>query len=555
MGRRGQQTLTIANPGGVSLYISDIRVEGPAAGDFSVSPTSARVPPRGRVNFAVVFAPSSSGAKSASLKIEHNAVGGTASVALSGGAVSPLTIFTVAGTGTAGYDAIQAATQAKLNNPAGVAVDKAGNLYLADAQNHVVRKVDLQGTISIVAGTAGKAGFAGDGKKATLAQLNNPWAVAVDKAGNLYIADGKNNRVRKVDATTQNISTIAGTGTPGYSGDGALAARAGLNSPTGVAVDRDGNVYIADFGNHRVRKVDVATNNISTVAGEGAAGQAGTPEFQPLNPWGVWVDGAGNNLYIADWGQHRVLKVSPTGTRIVAGTGTPGFSRDVTQANLAPLNFPYGVALDKAGNVYIADGFNHCIRKVDKQGKISTFAGQGGTSGGVGDNSLAARARLNSPTGVAVDQDGNVYIADHNNHSIRKVVVAPSTGAVAAKPAAEAEAVLPRFTSLGLNYPNPFNPTTQIPYTLAASGEVTLKIYNVLGQQIRVLAQGYQPAGGGTRWAGTGGTSRGRRWRAGCTCTSCGPARWCRADACCCSSSRAAGPLYRLPGTAYIRQR
>ncbi len=332
------------------------------------------------------------------------------------------TITTIAGTSTAGYSGDGGlATSAQLNYSQGVAVDNSGNIFIADQSNHRVRKVDTSGNISTVAGT-GTPGYSGDGGLATSAQLWQPSGVAVDSSGNIYIADYTNNRVRKVDASG-NISTVAGTGTPGYSGDGGLATSAQLWQPSGVAVDSSGNIYIADYTNNRVRKVD-ASGNISTVAGTGVAGYSGdgglATSAQLKNPNGLAVDSSGN-IFISDQTNNRVRKVDASGNiSTVAGTGTQGYSGDGGLATSAQLNYPSGVAVDSSGNIFIPDYGNHRVRKVDASGNISTVAGTG-ASGYAGDGGLATSAQLNHPIGVAVDSSGIIYISDYTNSRIRKL--------------------------------------------------------------------------------------------------------------------------------------
>jgi uncharacterized protein (TIGR03437 family) len=373
-------------------------------------------------------------------------------------------ITTVAGNGTTGFSGDNGpALSAQLSGPTGVAVDSAGNLYIADTNNFRIRKVS-NGVTSTVAGN-GTYGFSGDNGPATSAQLQNPWgvavdsagslyiadygcirkvsngvittvagggpslgdngpatsaqlfvpiAVAVDSAGNLYIADGPDNRIRKV--TSGVITTVAGNGMGGFSGDTGPATGAQLSGPTGVAVDSAGNLYIADSGNNRIRKV---TNRvINTVAGGGASpGDTGPPTSVRLNsPAGVAADSAGN-VYIAD--SSRIRKVSDGVITTVAGGGVLGFNGDNGPATSAQLDFPYGVAVDSAGSLYIADTNNNRIRKVTK-GVITTVAGNG-APGFTGDNVAATGARLNQPHGVAVDSAGNLYIADTKNFRIRKV--------------------------------------------------------------------------------------------------------------------------------------
>ena len=343
-------------------------------------------------------------------------------------------ISTVAGDGTQSYGGDGGpATAAQLSSPAGVALDGAGNLYIADRSNHRIRKVDAAGVITTVAGDGTQGGggygvFGGDGGPATAAQLNFPQGVALDGAGNLYIADYWNQRIRKVDAAGV-ISTVAGDGTSDYGGDGGdggPATAAQLNFPQGVALDGAGNLYIA--GNGRIRKVDAA-GVITTVAGGGSSLGDGGPAVaaQLFSPEGVALDGAGN-LYIADSRSHRIRKVDSAGViSTVAGAGTYGFGGDGGPAVAAQLDTPYGVAVDGAGNLYIADRNNHRIRKVDSAGAISTVAG----GGPIGDGGAAVAAQLYSPQGVAPDGAGNLYIADLGNRRIRKVDAAGVISTVA----------------------------------------------------------------------------------------------------------------------------
>jgi subtilase family serine protease len=326
---------------------------------------------------------------------------------------SGYTISTVAGNGTSGSSGDGGpASSAELGYPSGVAVDGAGNLFIADTFNARIRKVTPAGAISTVAGN-GTRGFTGDGGPATSAELRLPGGVAVDSVGDLFIADETNNRIRKVTAAGA-ISTVAGNGTPGFSGDGGPATSAELFEPGGLAVDSGGNLFIADSMNNRIRKVTPA-GTISTVAGNGVEGFGG--DGQPaivaeLNqPNGVAIDSAGN-LFIADLANNRIRKVTPAGTiSTVAGNGTPGFSGDGGPATSAELFSPWDVAVDGAGNLFIADAFNDCIRKVTPGGTIGTVAGNG-TPGFSGDGGLSTLAELRMPEAVAVDGAGNLFIAD-----------------------------------------------------------------------------------------------------------------------------------------------
>jgi uncharacterized protein (TIGR03437 family) len=313
------------------------------------------------------------------------------------------------------------ATSASLNSPGGVAVDASGNLFIADAANVRVRKVSAGGIITTVAGNGGP-GFAGDGGLATSASLNSPSGLAVDASGNLYIADYGNNRIRKVSATGV-ITTFAGNGNKGFAGDGAAATSAALNGPRGVAVDVSGNLYIADSGNNRIREVS-PSGIITTVAGNGFytfSGDSGPATSASLAaPYSVAVDASGN-LFITDSGNIRVRKMSASGIiTTVAGNGTAGFSGDGGPAPAASLGAPEGVAVDAGGNLFIAEFYNDRIRKVSAGGIITTFAGNG-NFGFSGDGGPATAASLNGPSGVFADALGNLYIADTSSDRIRKV--------------------------------------------------------------------------------------------------------------------------------------
>jgi len=412
--------------------------------------------------------------------------------------VSPSGIIsTVAGGGSAYPGDGGPATKSALSGPVSIAVDAAGSLYIADQYNQRVRKVDLSGVISTVAGN-GAYKFAGDGGPATSASLNQPWSVAVDATGSLYIADQYNQRVRLVSSSGA-ISTVAGSGARGFSGDGGAATSAWLNCPTGAVADAAGNLYIADRYNARIRKVsppgtistaagggpwspppgdsyslyggggsgdggpatsaairepvaaalDAAGNLyiaerddslirkvdpagiISTVAGNRKASSPGdggpATRAHLYSPTGVTIDTAGN-LYIADSGHNLIRKVSPAGIiSTVAGNGRYGFSGDGGPATSASLANPTGIALDATGSLYIADSYNNRIRKLSPAGIISTVAG-GGPSGSLGDGGPATSASLKQPTGVAVDADGSLYIADSGNDRVRKVVPAGPPG-------------------------------------------------------------------------------------------------------------------------------
>lgn len=348
------------------------------------------------------------------------------------------TISTIAGTGASGFGGDGGpATAAPLDYPGGVAKDSAGNIYIADTDNRRIRKIAPNGIISTVAGNGvSPAGTRGDGGLATDAQLNDPTGVAVDSSGNIFIADPADHRIRKV-STDGTISTVAGTGTPGFGGDGGPATAAQLWAPRDVAVDSAGHLFIADFSNHRVRRIDT-DGSISTVAGDGTAGfnSDGIPAMAArLNyPNGVALDTAGS-LFIADKENHRVRKVAMDGSTIstVVGSGTAGFGGDGGSASAALLNSPTGVALDNAGNLFVVDHLNERIRKINlSTGTITTVAGAG-TCGFSGDGGPATEAEFCGSNGMAVDSRGNLYITDPANNRIR-MVAAPVPYASAVQP-------------------------------------------------------------------------------------------------------------------------
>ena len=308
------------------------------------------------------------------------------------------------------------ATQAELDDPLGVAVDPAGSLYIADRVNMRIRKVS-NGLIATVAGN-GSFGFSGDNGPATSAALLAPQSVAVDPAGNLYIADA--GRIRKVSNGV--ITTVAGNGVAGFGGDNGPATNAQLYTPGGVAVDSAGNLYIADTYNNRVRKV--ANGVITTVAGNGTAGLSGdngpATSAELYRPAGVAVDSAGG-LYIVDTNNSRIRRVSNgVITTVAGGGGEMGDNGPATSAQLSPT----GVAMDSAGNLYITDLSNR-VRKVSN-GIITTVAGNG-TAGFSGDNGLATSAELDQPNGVALDPTGNIYFADAINNRIRLLTPSATT--------------------------------------------------------------------------------------------------------------------------------
>jgi len=355
-------------------------------------------------------------------------------IALAGALIVPLwpqTITTVAGNGSIASSSTGdggPATSAGIGFPRGVAVDAAGDIYLADALNGRVRKVDSSGTISTYAGGAfSLSGSIGDGGPATSASLGfvgtgQHQGIALDSQGNLYIADSSHNRIRKVD-TNGTITTVAGTGAFGFSGDGGPATSAELSSPFGVAVDSAGNLFIADSSNGRVRKVDTG-GTITTVAGNGYGfglgdgGPATGTQFEPLT---LAVDHAGN-LYISDVNNNALRKVSNGIITSVFSTSHQATCSTVTPTSVGTIT---GLAFDTAGDLFMSESTG-CVHKLDTAGKLTLYAGGGFVTSGVGDGGPATSALLNAPGDITVDSAGNVFIADSNGGRIRKIAAPPA---------------------------------------------------------------------------------------------------------------------------------
>ena len=393
-------------------------------------------------------------------------------------------IRTIAGTGASGWSGDGAvASAACLNEPKGLTLDAKGNLFIADSENHVVRKVDrttsciktiagriqafdagatpvppaskggevdedplaaetskvdlhavtqqadLSGTVRYIAmGSAPAARFGGDGGPADQALLNFPTAIVVDRAGHLYIADTLNHRVRRVDAVTGVITTVAGLGKPRYVGDGGLAVEAGLNEPAALALSDDGILYIADQSNNRVRAVDLATGMIHTVAGTGTAAYNGegltATETDLAGPSGLALASDGT-LYIADCFNGRIRAVDPvTGLmRTAVGNGGEYRYQGLDEPPNASLSRPSGIALDDEGNLYVTDSDNHLVRRWDRiTGRIERIAGVG-VADYSGDGGAALEAGLSYPFGIVLDPAGHIFVADTFNHRIREIIL------------------------------------------------------------------------------------------------------------------------------------
>jgi hypothetical protein len=313
--------------------------------------------------------------------------------------------------------------------PSAIVFDATGNLYFAETGNHVIRKLDLTGNITTIAGT-GTQGFFGDTGPATSAELDSPQGLALDNKNNLYIADTHNHRIRKLNLTSGIITTIAGT-TPGFSGDNALATAAQLDLPTALALDAAGNLYLADTGNHRIRKIVATTGIITAIAGTGTQGFSGDtgPAISATidSPTGLALDAA-NNLYLADTHNHRIRKITATTGIIttIAGTGASGFSGDTTAAANSTLALPHGLTIDTQGNLYLADTQNHRIRRIEATtGIITTVAGDG-TQAFSGDGGPAIAASLDSPRNTAVSPSTLLTLSDTGNQRIRQLTAAPA---------------------------------------------------------------------------------------------------------------------------------
>ena len=337
-------------------------------------------------------------------------------------------VVTVAGTGEKGLSGNGGpAVRAQVGEPYGISHGPDGALYVCEIASHVIRRVDGKtGKVSTVAGS-GKQGYAGDGGPAKDALLNEPYEVRFDSRGNMYFVEMRNNIVRRVDAATHTISTVAGNGTVGFSGDAGPATKAQLSRPHSIALDHSGNLYICDIGNHRVRRVELDTGIITTFAGTGK--RAPTPDGSPLKgtplngPRALDFDGK-HSLFLALREGNAVFRIDLTRNTLhhLAGNGKKGYSGDGGDALAAQLSGPKGIAIAPNGDVYLADTESHTIRVIRKKsGVIETVVGDG--QRGDGPDGKARKCRLARPHGVFVDKKGHVYIGDSENYRVRKLMV------------------------------------------------------------------------------------------------------------------------------------
>src|SRR5881396_1648831 len=342
-----------------------------------------------------------------------------------GRAAAARQITTFAGTGLAGYSGDNgSAGKAQLKNAYGITRGPDGALYICDMDNHRIRKVSRDGNITTVAGT-GKRGYSGDGGPALQAELNEPYEVRFDKAGDLFFVEMRNHIVRRVDGRTKFISTVAGSGKEGFSGDGGLATKAELRQPHSIQFDGRGYLYICDIGNNRIRKVDLNAGMISTFAGTGE--RMPTPDGAklanaPLNgPRAIDFDKAGN-MWLALREGNAIYRLDLEAGTIhhVAGTGQKGFTGNGGLAKQATLSGPKGISVAPDGKVYFADTESHSVRMIDvRKGTVELVAGTGERGDGPEGNPL--KCRLARPHGVFVNADGTIFIGDSENHRVRVI--------------------------------------------------------------------------------------------------------------------------------------
>ncbi len=338
------------------------------------------------------------------------------------------TVQTVAGTGVPGYSGDGgSATRARLDEPFGVCFNEAGEMFIADCSNHCIRKIDRKGVISTVAG-CGKKGYSGDGGPAKKAMMNEPYAVEVDSEGNLFIADRLNACVRFVNPKGQ-IYTLAGTGVKGYNGDGLIATKAQLTEPNGLALDAKHNaLLIADVGDNRVRRVDLRTGVIATVCGNGQPGGLGDGDpaaEASINGARAVAVGPDGNIYVCERSGNRIREIdhrTPDHSYHLRRTGKSGYTGDGKASILATFNGPKWIYAGERGTLYVVDTENHCVRRIDPDtGVVTTLIGCG-IKGYSGDGGKGTDARLNRPHGCCV-HNGVLYVADTENHRIRSIAL------------------------------------------------------------------------------------------------------------------------------------
>ncbi len=387
-------------------------------------------------------------------------------------------IYTVAGNGSQGYsgNGMPATSgHCEFNTPNGLVIDKVGNIYIADAGNNVVRVINTSSIISVFAGTymAIYGGYSGDGGPATDAEINEPGGICTDALGDIFIADYANNAIREVN-TSGIISTLAGIGFHGYSGDGGPATAAELNKPEGVFVDKYGNILISDDGNARIREVNTA-GVISTVAGIGIAGFNGdsgpaTAAEIGYSPSAI-IDSLGN-IIIMDRNNCRIREVNTSGIiSTIAGNGYCGYSGDGGSATSAEIFYPFSAYFDASGEIMFSDDDNWRIRKIDKSGIISTIAGNG-QNGYTGDEGPATSAEIDGAWGICPDKYGNIYFADEGNQVIREIVNHP-TG-------------IENISDNGdmRIYPNPAIQQLHLQFNKQINGLATLSVMDITGREI-----------------------------------------------------------------------
>ena len=339
-------------------------------------------------------------------------------------------IVTYAGTGQSGNARNgERRANSAIANPYGLVRGPDGSLYVCEIDNHIIRRIGRDGLVSITAGN-GRRGFAGAGGLATAATLNEPYEVRFDRAGNMWFVDMKNHVVQKVDASTRILTTVAGTGQAGFSGDGGPAVRAQLNQPHSIQLDREGNLFICDIGNHRIRRVDARSGIITTFAGNGQ--KSATPdgsrfaEVALYGPRAIDFDRDGN-LWLALREGNAVYKLDGKAGTIhhVAGTGKSGFTGHGGPATNATLSGPKGLSIGPDGNVYLADTESHSIRMIDVQtGRLELVAGTGERGDGPTGDPL--QCRMSRPHGVFVDEDGVIWIGDSEAHRVRAIARPPA---------------------------------------------------------------------------------------------------------------------------------